>query len=95
MTQSLLHWVSSPLGLLALILWISLALLALGQCQRWAKERSQEKVVYQNHPAIPIKVYDRSVTEPLDLATSHKVEMSTRSQPKEDHISPAPNAWDV
>ncbi|WKN44261.1 hypothetical protein [Tunicatimonas pelagia] len=95
MTQSLLHWVSSPLGLLALLLWISLALLTLRQCQRWARERNQEKVIYQNHPAIPVKVYDQSGAEPLDCATSHEVEMSTRSQPKEDHISPSPNAWDV
>ena len=95
MTQSLLHWVSSPLGLLALLLWISLILLTLRQCRQWAKERSQEKVIYQNHPAIPVKVYDGSGTEPLDRTTSHIEEMSTPSRPKEDHISLSPNAWDV
>ncbi len=95
MTQSLLHWVSSPLGLLALLLWISLILLTLRQCRQWAKERSQEKVIYQNHLAIPVKIYDRIGTEPLDSTVSHKGETSTLFRPKADNVSPSPNAWDV
>ena len=78
MTQSLLHWVSSPLGFLALLLWISLAVLALRQCRQWAKERGQEKVIYQNHPAIPVKVYDRSETEPSDRTMPRKETISTQ-----------------
>ena len=78
MTQSLLHWVSSPLGVLALLLWISLALLALRQCRRWARERNQERVIYQNHPAIPIKMYDRSESESLDHTMPRKEAMSTQ-----------------
>nr|WKN34419.1 hypothetical protein K4G66_18750 [Tunicatimonas sp. TK19036] len=50
MTQRLLHWVSCPVGLLALTLWISLAVLALRQCRAWAK---REKLFHQNHPSIP------------------------------------------
>ena len=95
MTQSLLHWVSSPLGALALLLWISLALLALRQCRQWARERNQERVIYQNHPAIPIKVYDWSDSEPLDRTVPRKEAMSTQPRLKADNVRPARNAWDV
>jgi len=97
MTQSLLHWASSPLGSLALSLWFSLAILALRQCQRWAKERSQEKVIDQNHPAIPVIVYDRSNHEPLEHMISQEEKIVTPSPPKEDsnRAHPSANIWDV
>jgi len=97
MTQSLLHWANSPLGLLALLLWLSLALLALRQCRRWAKERSQEKVIEQTHPAIPVIVYNRSNPEPLEHMISQEEKIVTPSPPKEDsnRIHPSVNIWDV
>ena len=95
MTQSLLHWVSSPLGLLALLLWISLALLTFRQCRRWAKERRRERVVYQNHPSIPVKVYAQNNTKSLERIIPNNRKMSTQSQTKEDTTIPSPNAWDV
>ncbi|MEM9830920.1 MAG: hypothetical protein AAF944_09785 [Bacteroidota bacterium] len=72
-----------------------MALLALQQCRRWARERNQKEIIYQNQPAIPTKVYDRGDTEPLDRTIARKGKISTTSPLKKDTISPVPNAWDV
>ena len=60
MTQSLPNLMNSPLALAALVLWLLLVFLAIRACRKWAKERKVEKIIYKNHPAIPVKKYKLS-----------------------------------
>ena len=90
MTQRLLHWVSSPVGLLALTLWISLAVLALRQCQAWAK---REKLFHQNHPSIP------EVTCVAAQKSGHREDpefsVTQADAPTQEATNSSFNVWDV
>ena len=98
MTQSLLNPMNSPLAIAATLLWLVLLGLMLRYYRRWVKERSKEKVIYQNHPAIPVKVYQLSdiETEPTSDGKVKPVRQkplprSVASQP----IVSSTNVWDV
>ncbi|MEM9675032.1 MAG: hypothetical protein ACFB15_04020 [Cyclobacteriaceae bacterium] len=88
MTQSLLHWVSSPVGWLALLLWISLAILAFRQCRTWAK---REKVIQQNHSSIPEVNYTTSDGNKDPVVVEH----SARQSPLTQATASSSNVWDV
>ncbi|MEM8966589.1 MAG: hypothetical protein AAGE93_09235 [Bacteroidota bacterium] len=88
MTQSLLHWVSSPVGWLALLLWVSLAILAFRQCRTWAK---REKVTQQNHSSIPEVNYSASDGNKEPVVFEHSTWQSSMTQA----TASSSNAWDV
>ena len=81
----------SPLALTAMILWLLLIGLMVRQCRKWLKEQNKQKVIYQNHPAIPVKVYTLS-----DFTEQEKRPMRQpvirKAATKQ---SAPPNAWDV
>ena len=81
---------NSPLVLTAGILWLLLIGLVARQCQRWAKERNRPVIIEQNHPAIPVKVYQLSDFAEEPKPTHKPV---TRKTTLEQSVSP--NAWDV
>ena len=82
---------NSPLAIAATILWLLLLWLALRQCRRWAKARNKEQVIYQNHPAIPVKEYKLSdfETEPDSKSVNPK------PLPRTVASQPPANVWDI
>ena len=99
MTQSLSNLMNSPLALAALILWLLLAFLAVRACRKWAKARNAEKIIYKNHPAIPVKKYKLSDFEPT--ATSVRLPAKLASSPKlspeqqAHRLASLRNVWDT
>jgi hypothetical protein len=99
MTQSLSNGMNSPLALAAMVLWLLLAFLAVRACQKWAKERKIEKIIYKNHPAIPIKKYklsdftgsEEAVRKPTVVASSVKLSIEQQAQRR----ALLRNAWDT
>ena len=98
MTQSLLNLMNSPLAVAATLLWLVLLWLMQRHYRRWMKERSKEKVIYQNHPAIPVKVYQLSdiETEPTSDSKAKPVRQKPLPRPVASQpIVPSTNIWDV
>ena len=60
MIQTLSNLMNSPLAWVALLLWVMLFFLAVWQCRKWGKASRNEKIIYKNHPAIPVKEYKLS-----------------------------------
>jgi len=60
MIQTLSNFMNSPLAIVALLLWVLLFFLAVWQCRKWGKASRNEKIIYKNHPAIPVKEYKLS-----------------------------------
>ena len=83
----------SPLAVTALILWLMLAVLAIRVCRRWAKERNAVQVIYQNHPAIPVRQYKLADFE-AEVQPTAKPKPLTVDQlkPPLHHVR---NVWDV
>ncbi len=106
MTQSLSNLINSPLAIVGLLLWVLLLFLAIRQCHRWAKASHKEKIIYQNHPAIPVKEYKLSEfaghtgLKVKEESPNHKP-IKNFKQPKPspgkqvEHLPSFPNAWDV
>lgn len=103
MTQSLLNLMNSPLAIVVLLLWASLALLAIGQCRRWAKSERSEKIIIQNHSSIPTKEYKLSEFEGHD-EVEEKPKLKSGSQFKKpklntqkqwERLATLKNSWDV
>jgi len=105
MIQTLSNFMSSPLAMIALLLWVLLFFLAVWQCQKWGKASRNEKIIYKNHPAIPVKEYKLSefVT---NADPDAKVENSKPNPIKKlkenpgikkqkEQLSTQPNVWDV
>lgn len=93
MTQSLLNLMDSPLAVAALILWLLLAVLAIRVCRRWAKERNAVSVIYQNHPAIPVRQYKLTDFEAESQPTAKPKSLAIdRPKPPLHHVR---NVWDV
>ena len=84
---------NSPLAVAALILWLLLAFLAIRVCRRWAKERNAVSVIYQNHPAIPVKEYQLADVEG-DLQPAVQPKPPAANQPKSP-LAPTRNVWDI
>lgn len=99
MTQSLSNLINEPLALAALILWLLLAFLAIRTSQKWAKEKKVEKIIYQNHPAIPVIKYKLSdfttaielVERPVKAASLPKLSAEQQAQ----RLASLRNAWDA
>ena len=84
---------NSPLAVAALVLWLLLAFLAIRVCQRWAKESNAVSVIYQNHPAIPVKQYQLADFEG-DLQPAIKPKPLAVNQSKLPS-TPTRNVWDI
>lgn len=99
MTQSLSNSMNSPLAFTALLLWLVLAFLAVRTCQKWAKEKNVEKIIYKNHSAIPIKKYKlsdfntsaESVKKPKGVASPAKLSIEQQTQRQ----ASSRNVWDT
>ncbi|WPP51837.1 hypothetical protein [Catalinimonas niigatensis] len=94
---------NSPLAIVAMLLWVLLAFLAIGQCRRWAKSERSEKIIHQNHPAIPTKEYKLSEFEGHD-EVEEKPKLKSGSQFKKPklntkkqwgRLATLKNSWDV
>ena len=86
---------NAPLAITALILWLLLAFLAFRTCRRWAKEQKTEKIITQNHPAIPVKKYDLSqikATRPLPKRSTSTPVVNRQHAERQPSV---PNTWDV
>ena len=99
MTQSLSTLMSSPLALAALLLWVVLAFLAVRAYRKWAKEKKVEKIIYKNHPAIPVKKYKlsdfESATEAVKIpAKATALPKLSAEQQAQRRVS-LRNAWDT
>lgn len=86
--QSLSNLMSSPLAMVMLGLWGMLFFLAVRQCLKWRKARRNEKIIYKNHPAIPVKEYKLSEFERLSASVANL----KNSNPKPINKL---NVWDV
>ena len=92
---------NSPLAITALLLWTTLAILAVRVCRKWAKKRNKVKTIMKNHPAISVKEYKLSdfsveaITK--SSAMSAKVlspeKLSTEQQAQ--RLTFLQNAWDT
>lgn len=103
MTQSLLNFMNSPLGIVALFLWGILLFLTVRQCKRWAKVSRKEKIIYQNHPAIPVKEYklsefelsDEQVEKIKPKSVSELKQSKLSLEKQKERLASLKNAWDV
>ena len=90
---------SSPLALAAMFLWLLLAFLAVRTCQKWAKERKVEKIIYQNHPAIPLKEYKLSdfteATAPVKRPTKVTSLPKLSAEQQAQRLASLQNVWDT
>ncbi len=109
MTQTLSNFMSSPFAMVALLLWVLLFFLAVWQCRKWGKASRNEKIIYKNHPAIPVKEYKLSefVTNAgpdANIENQSRQKAGTKpinklkpkpSLEKQSGQSDLPNVWDV
>lgn len=110
MTQTLSNFMSSPLAMIALLLWVFLFFLAVWQCRKWGKASRNEKIIYKNHLAIPVKEYKLSevVTNAgpdanIENQSRHKAGTKPINKLKakpgianqSEQLSNLPNVWDV
>ena len=84
---------NSPLALVAAVLWLLLAFLAIRACRKWAKGRNTVKVIYKNHPAIPVKQYKLADFE-TDIQPATKPTTFAVKRPETPLASPR-NVWDI
>ena len=105
MMQILSNFMSSPLAIVALLLWVLLFFLAVWQCRKWGKASRNEKFIYKNHPAIPVKEYKLSEVG-MPAGSGANIENSNpkpinklKAKPgianQSEHLSNLPNVWDV
>ena len=99
MTQSLSNGMNSPLALAAMVLWLLLAFLAVRTCQKWAKERKVEKIIYKNHPSIPVIKYKLSdfaeATEPARRPTKTASLPKLSAEQQAQRLASLRNVWDT
>jgi len=105
MIQTLSNFMNSPLAMFALLLWVLLFVLVVWQCRKWGKANRNEKIIYKNHPAIPVKEYKLSEFEIPAGATANIKNPKTKpinkfkSKPglekQSGQLSTLPNIWDV
>ncbi|MEK6481659.1 hypothetical protein WJR50_29210 [Catalinimonas sp. 4WD22] len=94
---------NSPLGIVALLLWVLLLVLTVWQCRKWAKASRKEKIIYQNHPAILVKEYKLSEfelgDEQVEKITPKPVNIHKPSklslEKQKERLASLKNAWDV
>jgi len=105
MTQTLSNFMNSPLAMVALLLWVLLFFLAVWQCRKWGKASQNEKIIYKNHPAIPVKEYKLSEfgmpvgTDPnietLNSKPINKLKANPGIKKQSGQLSNQTNVWDV
>ncbi|WP_277478787.1 hypothetical protein [Catalinimonas alkaloidigena] len=94
---------NSPLGIVALLLWGILLVLAIRQYRKWTKASRKEKIIYQNHPAIPVKEYKLSEFEVSDeqvgknkpKPASQLKHSQLNLEKQRERLASLRNAWDV
>jgi len=105
MIQMLSNFMNSPLAMIALLLWVLLFFLAVWQCQKWGKASRNEKIIYKNHPAIPVKEYKLSEVR-MHAGSEENIENPNpkpinklKAKPgianPSEQLSNLPNVWDV
>ena len=99
MTQSLSNLMNSPLALTAMILWLALAFLGVRAYRKWTKEKKIKKIIYKNHPAIPVKKYKlsdfESATEVVKIPAKATLPPKLSVEQQAQRRVSLRNAWDT